>query len=161
MSIQTDTHHFFWRGPFSNWHPAPIKDPLLNNLSFASSEHAFMYRKAQFSNDHETAANILHYGTDPAAAKRLGRLIVGFDERAWSCVREGIMTYVCLLKYQQNPDLRAVLLLTENRVLVEASPYDGVWGIKLSVEDAAAGKPWDGLNLLGECLMKVREMVRA
>ena len=36
-----------------------------------------------------------------------------------------------------------------------ASPYDKIWGIGITKEDAEAGKEWKGLNLLG----KVRRTV--
>ena len=44
-------------------------------------------------------------------------------------------------------------------MLVEASPYDKVWGIGLSTDDENAEKPlqWKELNLLAFILMKVRK----
>jgi ribA/ribD-fused uncharacterized protein len=159
MSIQTDTHHFFWSGPFSNFDLAPIKHPYLD-FTVPTSEHAFMFAKASFFKDDEAMATILAVD-HPRDAKHAGRGIKGYNELHWAAIREGAMTFACLLKYQQNEEHRKALLDTGDRILVEASPYDGVWGIKLSVEDAAAGKPWNGLNLLGLSLMKVREMVKA
>ena len=48
---------------------------------------------------------------------------------------------------------------TGDRVLVEASPLDRVWGIGLAVDDEAAASParWRGRNLLGFALMEVRD----
>jgi ribA/ribD-fused uncharacterized protein len=95
-----------------------------------------------------------------AVVKKLGRQIKGYDDKMWECIRQGYMTYVCYLKFSQNAELKRELLETGNRILVEASPLDKIWGVGLNEQDAAAGIPWRGLNLLGETLMKVREMVR-
>lgn len=64
-----------------------------------------------------------------------------------------------LEKFAQNPGLQRYLLDSGNRVLVEASPLDRIWGIGLEARDPAAADPerWQGLNLLGFALMEVRE----
>ena len=61
-------------------------------------------------------------------------------------------------KFGQHAAFRAFLLDTHDRVLVEASPVDAIWGIGLAQEDARALNPvaWRGLNLLGFALMEVR-----
>jgi len=47
------------------------------------------------------------------------------------------------------------------RVLVEASPLDRVWGIGLAADDPRAADPagWRGLNLLGFALMEARDLL--
>lgn len=61
-------------------------------------------------------------------------------------------------KFSQHPDLAQYLSRTRNRVLVEASPMDQVWGIGLSITDPRAADParWRGRNLLGFGLMSTR-----
>lgn len=64
-----------------------------------------------------------------------------------------------IAKFGQHPELRDFLLSTRDRVLVEASPRDRVWGIGLSASDERATSPatWQGLNLLGFALMAARD----
>lgn len=66
-------------------------------------------------------------------------------------------------KFTQNPAMGEFLLNTGNRVLVEASPVDKVWGIGLAGDDPRALQPaqWQGANLLGFALMRVREVLRS
>ena len=65
-------------------------------------------------------------------------------------------------KFSQNRDLREFLLSTGDCVLVEASPYDNIWGIRLSASSSEAQDPmkWRGQNLLGFALMEVRDELR-
>ena len=66
------------------------------------------------------------------------------------------------LKFSQNRELREFLLSTGDSVLVEASPYDNIWGIRLSANSPEAWDPfrWRGQNLLGFALMEVRDELR-
>ncbi|KAI1198075.1 DUF1768-domain-containing protein [Nemania serpens] len=56
---------------------------------------------------------------------------------------------------------RDVLLATGDRELVEASPRDRIWGIGFGAKNAGANRRRWGLNLLGKCLMEVREQFRS
>ena len=65
-------------------------------------------------------------------------------------------------KFGQNARLKNYLLSTENKILIEASPYDQIWGIGLGKESPDATQPekWNGQNLLGFALMEVRDELR-
>ena len=68
-----------------------------------------------------------------------------------------------LLKFRQNPDLKQKLLETGDKGLVEASPFDKIWGIGLGEKKAretAKHRTGWGLNLLGNALVQVREVLR-
>lgn len=67
-----------------------------------------------------------------------------------------------LAKFSQNPELRAFLLGTGDALLVEASPYDGIWGVRLGIRDSGIDNPncWRGENLLGFSLMEARDVLR-
>ena len=66
-----------------------------------------------------------------------------------------------LYKYLQNEYLKKLLFQTENKILVEASPYDKIWGVGLGPTDKKIidKNKWKGLNKLGKILMKVRENI--
>lgn len=117
-----------------------------------------MWNKANFFQDMLIAAKILNID-NPGQTKALGRQIKNYDDKSWGCVRLGYMTYVNYLKFSQNKELENQLLETGDRVLVEASPTDKIWGIGLSEEQAVRGEPWNGLNLLGISLMQVRKIL--
>lgn len=139
----------------SQWWPAPFEE---EGDLFRTAEHYMMAEKARLFGDEETRARILE-ASSPAAAKKLGRSVCGFEESRWKAARFDIVVRGNLLKFGQHPELRAFLLGTGTRVLVEASPVDRIWGIGLTADDSRAANPekWQGLNLLGFALMEVRK----
>jgi ribA/ribD-fused uncharacterized protein len=107
--------------------------------------------------------NALRSVASPAEAKELGRGVRGFDETRWEDNRTAIVEAGSVAKFSQNAKLGSFLLCTKDRVLVEASPRDRIWGIGLggSNPDAQDPKRWRGLNLLGFALMKARSAIAA
>jgi ribA/ribD-fused uncharacterized protein len=120
-----------------------------------------MWEKAVFFGDMVTAALILKTPS-PSQCKKLGRIVLNFKADVW--LREGyaIMIDINMAKFSQNSKLKAILLSTEDKILVEASPYDTIWGIGLYHEDDKVldEKNWKGQNLLGKALMEVREKLK-
>ena len=98
----------------------------------------------------------------PQADQGLGRKVRGFDQRVWDRFKYAIVLGGNWCKFSQNRDLREFLLSTGDSVLVEASPYDSIWGIRLSSSSPGAQDPmkWRGQNLLGFALMEVRDELR-
>ncbi|NKZ08146.1 NADAR family protein [Actinomadura latina] len=90
--------------------------------------------------DDETAAAVIA-ASHPRRAKDLGRGVRDFDERTWRDSRVAIVTKASEAKFGQNNELRDYLLGTRDRVLVEASPLDRIWGIGLSADDPRAAQP--------------------
>ncbi|MFD3501744.1 NADAR family protein [Streptomyces sp. NPDC058676] len=142
----------------SQWWPSPF---TVDGVSYATAEHWMMARKARLFEDGEAERRVLAAGS-PAAAKKVGRLVRGFDEAMWERERFGIVVEGSVHKFASDPELREFLLNTGKRVLVEASPVDRVWGIGLAADDEAAQNPerWQGPNLLGFALMEARERLR-
>lgn len=156
----TDTHVYFWGDPtLSNWGPAEFK---YKNNHFWNSEQAFMWEKAICFSDFETAKEILKT-KNPREAKDLGRLVKNYDEKIWETKRFDAMFNVCLAKFSQNKPRLETLLSTGNKTIVEASPYDKVWGVGIhwTDDEILDENNWKGQNLLGRVLMKVREQLSA
>jgi ribA/ribD-fused uncharacterized protein len=83
----------------------------------------------------------------------------GFDLETWKAKRESIVYVGCREKFTQYPGLRTLLLATAPTELVEAGPYDVIWGVGLSERhpDITDKSKWRGQNLPGKALMRVRD----
>ncbi|MFE0702810.1 NADAR family protein [Streptomyces sp. NPDC058872] len=143
----------------SQWWPAPF---TVDGVTYATAEHWMMAAKARLFRDAGAERAAVEART-PAEAKKAGRLVRGFDEATWERERFEIVVTGSVHKFSSDEALRAYLLGTGERVLVEASPLDRIWGIGLAADAPGAGDParWRGLNLLGFALMEARDRLRA
>ncbi|MFE4171971.1 NADAR family protein [Streptomyces sp. NPDC056909] len=143
----------------SQWWPSPF---TVGGVEYATAEHWMMAGKARLFGD-EQAERAAVGAANPALAKKAGRLVRAFDEAVWQRERFGIVVAGSVHKFGQDAGLRAFLLGTGERILVEASPMDRIWGIGLASDDERAQDPgrWRGLNLLGFALMEARERLRS
>ncbi|MYS23103.1 hypothetical protein GA0115240_14756 [Streptomyces sp. DvalAA-14] len=146
-------------GCLSQWWHAPFS---VDGVRYATAEHWMMAGKARLFGDTDAERRVLAAG-HPHAAKAAGRTVRGFDEAQWVRERFALVVEGSTHKFAAHPDLRAFLLGTGRRVLVEASPVDRIWGIGLAADDERAARPaaWRGLNLLGFALMEARERLIA
>ena len=154
---------FFWGHRVSNqvtkqclsqWYPAPF---VVDGSRYPTAEHFMMAGKARLFGDEEALEKILD-ASQPKRAKALGRSVRGFEEHSWTSARFELVVAGSVAKFSQNPALGAFLKNTGDRLLVEASPADKIWGIGLAEEHPDAREPerWRGLNLLGFALMEAR-----
>ena len=158
VSLNDRTYQFFFasKSPFSQWHPCKFTD--LSGITYLSAEMYMMYQKAKLFGDTAVAAKILA-ADNQKTIKDLGRQVANYDEVRWRQMREAIVFEGNLLKFGQNPKLLRVLLATAPKQLVEASPWDTIWGIGMSKETARVTpmEQWRGLNLLGKTLDRARQ----
>lgn len=142
----------------SQWWPAAFVE---NDVRYATAEHYMMAEKAHLFGDHEIREKILQK-TSPKDVKDLGRQIRGFDAEMWDAHKYAIVRQGNYLKFSQNEELNQFLLQTTNKILVEASPVDAIWGIGLAEDHPDARNPdkWRGENLLGFALMEVRDQLK-
>jgi ribA/ribD-fused uncharacterized protein len=97
--------------------------------------------------------------THPREQKKLGRKVKGFEVDKWNEVAKNVVYAGNRAKFKQNTDMLVKLLATTGTTLVEASPYDKIWGIGMTAKEAqeCGRKGWRGLNWLGEVLTQLRE----
>ncbi|MEZ4680734.1 MAG: NADAR family protein [Caldilineaceae bacterium] len=138
----------------SQWFPAPF---VIDDVTYPTAEHFMMAEKARLFGDEATLAQILA-APHPGAAKALGRQVQGFDDALWAEQRFDIVVRGNQGKFGQNKALHTYLRNTDDKIFVEASPTDTIWGIGLAETDQRVHDPrqWRGSNLLGFALMQVR-----
>lgn len=155
---------FFWHGPFSQWH---LGNPfVIDGITYNCAEQWMMACKARLFKDDETLQKILAE-TDPKKQKRLGKQVKGLqggkwtadDIAFWNAHAKAFVYEGNYAKYTQHKELLNELLATAGTTLVEASPFDAIWGIKLAANDerAQSRETWQGMNWLGEVLTTLRE----
>ncbi len=155
---------FFWDGPFSQWTPCLFE---INEVEYNCCEQYMMAEKARLFEDEEALEAIME-SEDARTQKALGRGVQNFMKdvwqedgdngrpHCWNIVWRGNMA-----KFSQNSYLLTDLLATKGTTLVEASPYDRIWGIGLRENDrrALSRESWKGRNWLGEVITNVREFL--
>ncbi|MGC4944476.1 NADAR family protein [Kribbella sp. DT2] len=141
----------------SQWFHAPF---TVDGVRYPTAEHWMMAGKARLFGDRDAEQAVIAAG-HPQQAKAIGRTVNGFATETWQRRRLALVVEGNVHKFAQNDALRAYLIGTNDRVLVEASPVDRIWGIGLAADDDRAGHPaqWRGLNLLGFALMRAREQL--
>lgn len=177
----TDTHVYFWGGPFSNWFkstfsaelplPISVSGNVLkrdgNPRVFTSNEKYMMAAKASAFGDAGSLSAIMKKD-DPAEVKKLGRGVLGFsggqwteDEIAlWDKISTPLVTIGCIAKFSQSLELFEVLSEMGGRRFVEGSPQDKLWGVGLRYDDPRIEdeRNWLGPNKLGGVLDDVYDI---
>ena len=143
---------------FSQWYECKF---TVDGVEYHTAEQYMMAQKAVLFGDKEVLQKIMS-ADNPAVYKSLGRQIRNFDEKIWNEHKFQIVVNGNMAKFSQNPELLDFLVKTGDRILVEASPYDRIWGIGKSKDDFDIENPfkWKGENLLGFALMEVRENLK-
>ena len=159
MILVTDKYAFFYKEWPSNFFRSNF---VYKGKDFFCTEQAFMWEKADFFKDDETAEKILACES-PWTAKDLGREVKNYVDSEWDAIRYLVMRDVNLAKYQQNPTLAGKLVGRKyaGRTFVEASPVDNIWGVGLAQDDPRIldEKNWTGRNLLGKAITEVRDIL--
>ncbi len=151
---------FFWEtdSPFSQWHKCTFR---AFGVEFNTAEQFMMFQKAILFNDYVIADKIVET-TNQRKQKELGRQVANFNEEIWTENCRRIVYEANKYKFLQNDNLLKHLLETENKLLVEASPDDFLWGIGLKKEDKLAQNinTWKGKNWLGYVLTLLKDDIK-
>lgn len=156
---------FFWRednvqtGHFSEWYYSEFRED--DGTKFVTVEQYKTYQKAKLMKDEETAAKVLKT-ENPKEHKALGKKIQNWNAKVWRQHAEAIVYRGNLLKFKQNSRLAHRLNITGQAALINAHPYDPVWGIGLTDFDSRRfdRANWKGQNRLGVILERVRTELR-
>lgn len=160
--MKEEKFHLFWRGVFSQWYAADME---IDGIYYNCCEQYMMAEKARLFGDKQAEKEIMETSS-PRVQKDIGRLVRDFDIDVWEEIEENaqprcwnIVYKGNLAKFTQNPGLKAELFSTKGKTLVEASPYDTVWGIGRGEEDPLCHDRdyWNGTNWLGEVLTVLRD----
>lgn len=143
---------------FSQWFDCRFE---VDGVLYHTTEQYMMSQKAVLMGDAITCEKIMA-SDNPRDYKALGREVQHFDAELWNQSKYNAVLKGNLAKFSQNPELLAFLDSTGNSILVEGSPYDDIWGVKLAIDDQRIKNPneWQGENLLGFALMEARDILR-
>jgi ribA/ribD-fused uncharacterized protein len=131
-------------GCFSNFSPHRV---FLDGKTWPTSEHYFQPQKFAGTPHEEEVRR----QKTPRQAADLGRDRKRPLRKDWEAVKDDVMRQAVRAKFSQHEELRAILLVTGDTVLVEHTEIDSYWG------DGGDGS---GKNMLGRILMEVREELR-
>jgi ribA/ribD-fused uncharacterized protein len=143
---------------FSQWYPSPF---VVENKLYHTAEHWMMAGKAKLFNDTNAFSQIMT-AIKPGVVKALGRTVKNFNAVTWNEHAYQIVVEGNMHKFSQNEPMKNFLLTTGNKIIVEASPQDNIWGIGLGQDRKEAMHPdtWRGTNWLGFALMEARDKLK-
>jgi ribA/ribD-fused uncharacterized protein len=97
--------------------------------------------------------------TNPSALLKLSNQIPNFNESVWLHEKLRLVMTGNWLRFTQDAGMKARLLATKARELVEADLHDRHLGIGYEANTAASNRSKWGSNLHGKTLMQVRKLI--
>ena len=131
-------------GCFSNFSKHSF---TLGGKPWQTVEHYFQAQKFPGTPQEDA----IRLAPDPTTAKNMGQSRDFPIRSDWEAVKDDVMRDAVRAKFEQHPDIRAVLLGTGSETLIEAARSDSYWGY---------GPDGKGKNKLGLVLMEVRDELR-
>ena len=128
------------------------------NMEFISVEQAYFYILAKETGNH-TKAYLIYKTKDPRKIKRIGATITATPE--WLRKADQVMYDLLVIKFNQNPELKKLLLATKEKILIEAT-MNRYWGAGITITTTDRQKKngeklrYPGTNWLGKQLNDVR-----
>lgn len=115
-----------------------------------TSEHA--YQASRFSGVCSELEEKCYLARSAHEAYRIYQANKDKERPDWANEKTKVMYEICREKLLQHPYIKEKLLLTNNEILAEDSPYDAFWGW---------GPDRQGRNELGKIWMRLREEFRS
>lgn len=135
-------------GCFANFSPHSI---CMQGEDWQTVEHYYQAQKFIGTKDEEVSL-IIQAAPTPEEAAALGRDRTRQVRADWEQVKTKVMYQAVLQKFMTHPDIQAILIATDDLLIVENSPKDYYWG---------CGKDRTGDNHLGKILMSVRQQLKS
>ena len=150
-----DTIVFFSKHSiFSNFHRMPVR---IEGQTYQCNEQYFQRAKAVMFNDAATAEKIMNE-SDPVKMSNLGKSVKGFKKELWAKQAPRVLHRVNTAKYEQNESAKRALLETGTKKIGEASPHTTYGtGVHINAKNALEHLSWEGENLMGQILTRIRE----
>lgn len=143
-------------GFLSNFYKKQFKDEAnTGQIKWKTSEHYYQWLKLKYLQDigepvDESDLQEIIDATTPIKAKKLGHKKRNGIEQ-WDEIKVEMMMQVLRAKFKYVL-FRDALIATDNNIIEENSYYDLYWG--------NGGTKGNGLNMLGKCLMQLREELK-
>lgn len=120
---------------------------------------------------------ILKYGKEPYVCKRIGREVPNFDVEDWRLklfyglsedgdlklltdnrtpITHGLFVDALIAKAMQDEEVMKALDATNDRIIVESSAKDSMWGTGCNASQVLKNGEYPGSNLLGRMWMGAR-----
>eukprot|EP00002_Diphylleia_rotans_P037850 TRINITY_DN8508_c0_g1_i1.p1 TRINITY_DN8508_c0_g1~~TRINITY_DN8508_c0_g1_i1.p1 ORF type:complete len:153 (+),score=42.15 TRINITY_DN8508_c0_g1_i1:108-566(+) len=131
-------------GCFSNFSHHPVQ---IDGLVYPTTEHYFQAMKFPGTE----YSDLIRQASTPGKSKQMGQTRAYPLRADWEEVKEEVMKTALLAKFQQHPEIRKILLETNDAMLVERTDGDSYWG---------DGRDGNGKNRLGFVMMQVREILK-
>ncbi|KAL3470172.1 hypothetical protein BJX99DRAFT_251433 [Aspergillus californicus] len=98
----------------------------------------------------------------PKSQKMLGRKVPNFDQLLWEKASRDIVIAGCTARAEVDEELKGLYLASGERVFVEGSRNDRVWGVGLDwkSKEILDEKNWRGRNRLGEAHNEARSLIQ-
>ena len=121
----------------------------VNDTVYSSMEKYLMHMKANLFCDADSAESIIAEDNH-VRLKELGKKIKDFKVSAWLKELDSVLDKGLTAKFGQNENLGYFLRNTKEDILVEANPFDSVFGVGLSLYNPAVfnAESWKGENKL-------------
>ena len=169
----------FWHGSdesenssLSHWHRG--KPFFINGRKYDTVEQFIMSEKALLFNDFGTYTLIMGE-PDASQCKKYGRNVQNFDDSMWDIIFREVIFHGYVGKATSDTGFANELLATGDAVLIEASPFDDIYGAGMKKSELldeegnliVQPKLWhaykssrQGHNHLGFVLMAVRDYLK-
>jgi ribA/ribD-fused uncharacterized protein len=131
-------------GCFSNFSQHPFS---LDGAWWPTTEHYFQAQKFVGTEHVEQ----IRRASRAKEAARMGRERKRPLRKDWEEVKDEVMRRALRKKFEAHADIRAILLSTGDKPIVENSPTDYYWG---------CGADGSGKNMLGQLLVELRTALR-